>query len=100
MRPEVVADLRGLSAELDVEGVAKRVRGVGAHDDGLVAGGRAAHIGCRGDRCLTYTTLASEEDYPHGRSLRSGCSWPSELDASTCPSGASRHLPQSRGEEL
>src|SRR5438552_13929327 len=69
------------------------MRGVGAHDDGPVAGGGAAHGGGRCNRCLTHATLAGEEDYPHGRSLRSGCRRPSGLDGWTRPSGASRHLP-------
>src|SRR5947207_3203252 len=71
MRPQVVADFRRFGPELDVERIAQRVRGVGAHDEGPVARGRAAHGGGGGDRCLADSAFAREEDHSHGRSLRS-----------------------------
>src|ERR1051325_11648983 len=60
------------------------MRGVGAHDDGPVAGGRASDGGGGGNGRLSNATLAGEEHYPHGRSLRSRTPEPDE---------APRHMP-------
>ena len=72
VRPEVVGHLHRLSAELDVERITQRVRGVGAHDDGPVTGGSAPHGGRGGDGCLAYPAFTGKQDDPHGRSLRTG----------------------------
>ncbi len=72
MRPEVVSDPGRLGAQLDVKRVAKRMGGVGAHDDGAVPGGRAPNGGGGGDRRLAHTALPGEKNDSHAESLRSG----------------------------
>ena len=70
MRPEVRRDLGGVGAELDIERIAERVRGIRAHDQGAVTGGGAADSGGGGDRGLAYTALTGEQNDPHVESLR------------------------------
>src|SRR5256885_4674409 len=79
MGPQVVTDLRGVRTQLDVEGIAERVRRIGAHDHGSIPGGGAAHSRRGGHGCLADPTLPCKEDDPH-RSVATP-----KILASSCP---------------
>src|SRR5438309_4734871 len=79
MGPQVVTDLRGVGAQLDVEGITERVGRIGAHDHGSIPGGGAAHSRRGGHGCLADPTLSCKEDDPHR-----GVATPKIL-ASSCP---------------
>src|SRR5438132_10102174 len=79
MGPQVVTDLRGVGAQLDVEGITERVGRIGAHDHGSIPGGGAAHSRRGGHGCLADPTLPGKEDDPH-RSVATP-----KILASSCP---------------
>jgi hypothetical protein len=64
-RGQAGVQLDGLAAEVGLEGVAQRVRGVGGDHQHLAAGAREQCGGGRGEGGLADASLAGEQDDAH-----------------------------------
>jgi hypothetical protein len=64
---EAGVELRGLPAQLGLERVTERVRGVGGDRQHLAAGAREEGSGGRGEGGLADASLAGEQDDAHDR---------------------------------